>query len=285
MSLFSKHLELGRALSMNTWRNAAIGTWHTSGDPSVYGAIEVDVIPALAYLEKLNQNSNVKITFTHFVGKALAQTIEKHPEINCILRFGKLYPRKTIDIFFLVATDSEGKDLSGTTVREANKKSLLQVAQELHQNVHKIRKQGDPHFQRLKGFIGLIPGLFIGLGVKALGFILYTLNLWSPLFGTPKDPFGSIMLTSIGSIGMDMAFAPLVPWSKVPAILSVGMIRETPIVREGKVEAGKTALLCGTIDHRVIDGVHASLMIKSLRKIFAQPEKELGAPEALFSQN
>lgn len=278
MTLFSKHLDLGPALKISPWRKIAIGTWKTAGDPSVYGTIEVDAVPALAYLEKLNQNSATKVTFTHFVGKSVAQAIAKHPEINCILRFGRLYPRKTIDIFFQVATDSQGKDLSGTTIREADKKSIFQIAQEMQESIHKIRNQGDPAFRRMKTSLGWIPGFLVTAVINFTSFILYTLNLWSPLFGSPKDPFGSVMITSIGSIGMDMAFAPLVPYSKVPALLAVGMIRDVPVVLEGKVEIGKRALLCATIDHRVIDGMHASQLAKTLRKIFADPEKELGVP-------
>jgi pyruvate/2-oxoglutarate dehydrogenase complex dihydrolipoamide acyltransferase (E2) component len=280
MALFSKHLNLGPALKISSWRKVAIGTWKTVGDPSVYGTIDVDVGPALAYLEKLNQNSETKITFTHFVGKAVALAIAKHPEINCILRFGRLYPRKTVDIFFQVATDSLGRDLSGTTIREADKKSVFQIAQEMQESIDKIRNKGDPDFRRMKGTLGLIPGALVAVAINLTSLFLYTLNIWSALFGSPKDPFGSIMITSIGSIGMDMAFAPLVPYSRVPALLAVGMIRDVPVVCEGKIEIGKRALLCATIDHRVIDGIHASQMIKTLRKTFADPEKELGVPFA-----
>ncbi|MEO5970900.1 MAG: 2-oxo acid dehydrogenase subunit E2 [Bdellovibrionia bacterium] len=278
MAFFSKHLNLGPALKISPWRKIAIGTWKTAGDPSVYGTVEVDVIPALAYLEKLNQNSEIKVTFTHFVGKVVAQAISEHPEINCILRFGRLYPRKTVDIFFQVATDTYGKDLSGTTIREADKKSVLQIAKEMQGSIQKIRNQGDPDFRRMKNTLGLIPGFFVSAAIKFTSLFLYTLNIWSAIFGSPKDPFGSVMITSIGSIGMDMAFAPLVPYSRVPALLAVGMIRDTPVIREGRVEVGKTVLLCATIDHRVIDGMHASRMVKTLRRIFADPQKELGMP-------
>lgn len=275
MPFLSKHLQLGRPLKISSWRKVAIGTWKTAGDPSVYGFIEMDAEPALAYLEKLKQNTEVKLTFTHFVGKAVAQAIERHPEINCILRFGKLYPRKTVDVFFQVATDFQGADLSGTTVREANKKSIIAIAEEMQNSIHKIRKEGDPSFRRMKNSIGFIPGFLVATVLNLTGFLLYTLNLWSPAFGSPKDPFGSIMITSIGSLGMDMAFAPLVPYSRVPALLAVGMIRDVPVVREGKIEIGKLALLCATIDHRVIDGVHAGQLVKTLKKIFANPEAEL----------
>jgi pyruvate/2-oxoglutarate dehydrogenase complex dihydrolipoamide acyltransferase (E2) component len=38
----------------------------------------------------------------------------------------------------------------------------------------------------------------------------------------------------------------------------------------------KVISLCVTFDHRVIDGMHASHMVKTMKKIFANPEQELG---------
>src|SRR5688572_361276 len=100
MTLFQKNVDLGPPLKLSSWRKIAIGTWRTAGDPSVYAIVEVNVEPALAYIEKLREKTGQKITFTHFVGKSVALVLSKHPELNCILRFGKLYPRKTVDVFF-----------------------------------------------------------------------------------------------------------------------------------------------------------------------------------------
>ncbi len=280
MPLFSKNLDLGPPLKISSWRKVAIGTWQTVGDPSVYGTLDLDVGPALVYLEKLKKQTDYKLTLTHLVGKAFARTLELHPEINCILRFGKIYPRKTIDIFFQVANDSSGKDLSGTTIRKANLKSLPEIAKELHERVKSIREKGDPSFKKMKKSMGSIPGLLIHPIINIAGFLMYSLNIWSPLLGSPKDPFGSIMITNIGSLGLDMAFAPLVPYSRVPMLIAVGAVKETVIAKNGKIEVAPMMRLCATFDHRIIDGLHASHMCRTLQKIFNHPEEELGGVSA-----
>src|SRR5271168_4867669 len=109
MALFSKNVQLGKALKLSSWRKIAIGSWRDAGDPSVYGILEFDVGPVLKHIEKLRADTGVRITLSHFIGKVLAVTFAKHPEINCILRFGRLYPRRTVDIFFQVASDPNGK--------------------------------------------------------------------------------------------------------------------------------------------------------------------------------
>lgn len=274
MSLISRNVSLGRPLKLSAWRKVAIGTWRSAGDPSVYGIVEADVSRVLIYLEKIRHETGLKITFSHFIGRALAQILAEHPSINCVLRFGRLYPRKTVDIFYQVATDSKGNDLSGLTIREADRKSLVEIAQEMQSRVSDIREKGDPGFKRMKGLMGTLPGLIAWPLVNITGFIMYSCNLWSSLLGMPKDPFGSAMITSIGTLGLDMAFAPLVPYSRSPLLIAVGAVQDRAVVSDGKIVIAPISRLCVTFDHRLIDGVHASHMIRTLTKILKDPEKE-----------
>jgi pyruvate/2-oxoglutarate dehydrogenase complex dihydrolipoamide acyltransferase (E2) component len=276
MPLFSKNLELGPPLKISSWRKIAIGTWKSAGDPSVYGTLDMDVGEALSYLERLRQKTGKKLTFTHFIGKAVAQTLEKHPQINCILRFGKLYPRKSIDIFFQVANDVEGKDLSGFTIRETNRKSIPEISDEMQARVQAGRAKGDPELIKMKNIMGSVPAILLHFVVNLTGFILYNLNIWSPLFGSPRDPFGSAMITSVGPLGLDSGHGALVPYSRVPLLIAVCAVKDTPVVKEGRIQIAQICKLCVTFDHRLIDGIHASHMVKSLKKILEQPETELG---------
>ncbi|OFZ19793.1 MAG: hypothetical protein A2X94_17110 [Bdellovibrionales bacterium GWB1_55_8] len=275
MPLFTRNVHFLRPLRLSSRRKVALGTWDSPGDPSVYGIAEYDADAALAYIEKLRQETGVKITMSHFVGKALSVMIAKHPEINCMLRFGRLYPRKSIDACFLVASDETGKDLSAMVIREADKKSTADLAREMDGMVLEIREKGDPAFKQMKKTLGGIPGMLARTVINVSGFLMYALNIWTPLFGTPRDPFGSVIITNIGSLGLDVAFAPLVPYSRVPLLISIGSVREAPAVRDGKVIVARMIRLCVTFDHRLIDGVHAAKMSRTLEAVFKNPEKEL----------
>jgi len=48
-------------------------------------------------------------------------------------------------------------------------------------------------------------------------------------------------------------------------------------VEDGKHAVGKVLRAFATFDHRVLDGMHAARMSKTLKRVFADPEKELGA--------
>lgn len=269
-----RNVEFGPPLKLSPWRKLAIGTWKTAGDPSVYGMLDLEAENALRYIDKIKAESGKKITMTHFVGKAMAETMKRHPKINCVLRWGRLYPRTSVDVFFQIASDNQGNDLSGGTIRQADQKSLLQLASELQAKADHIRQKGDVDFKGSKDIIGLLPGFFSKFILGFAGFVMYGLNLFHPLLGSPRDPFGSIMITSIGSLGLEVAFAPLVPYSRIPILIAVGAVTENVVWKNGAAAPIKKIKICATFDHRLIDGVHAAHMSATLKKVFENPEKE-----------
>lgn len=272
MPLLTKNVTLGPALRPSTRRKIAFGTWDHPGDPTVYGMVEFDASHVLQYIEKIQNTTNHKITISHFIARAAALMMEKHPQINCLLRFGKLYPRKTIDICFLAAADHVGNDLSALLIRNADKKNIVEIATDMQDQVDAIRKKGDPTFRQLKKTLGGVPALLVKFLIRFSDVLMYTLNLWSPLLGSPKDAFGGLMISNIGAIGLDMAFPPIVPYSNVPMLLTIGAVKERPIVKNNKIEIAPTLQIYATFDHRVIDGVHAAHMVKSMRELFEHPE-------------
>ena len=266
--MFSRNVALGKEVKVSNWRKSALGTYSQSGDCQVYCVQSVDIQNALDYINK----SDKKITLTHLAGKAAGLMIEKYPQINNILRFGKLYPRKDISVFFQVSVDSEGKDLSGHTVRNINNKSIEDIQVDMSKVIAKIKKGDDINYKKVKSIMTLIPSLIVAPFIKIYGFVLYGLNIWSPLFGAPRDSFGSMMITNIGTLGMQTALVPLVPFSRCPLIMAMGAVYEKPVVNNGEIIIQKT-IDCGwTLDHRIIDGVVGAKMAMYFKELMENPE-------------
>ena len=274
MNFITKNIQGLKRVPTSPWRKISLGTWRISGDSSVYGMTEINVDPALRFLEVLGKKENVKLTLTHYVARALALTFRDHPQINSIVRWGKLYRRTNVDIFLHVAMDAAGEDLSGLVIRNLDQKSLVEVGRELNENVKTLKAHGDPSFNKIKNTIRFVPSFILRHALDMVGFILYSLNLWSPALNVAKDPFGSAMVTNIGSLGADFAFTPIPYYSRVPFIMSIGAVKDSPWVNpETKnLEVAKLCKLGVTFDHRVIDGVHAANMSKSFKRYMEHPE-------------
>jgi pyruvate dehydrogenase E2 component (dihydrolipoamide acetyltransferase) len=88
---------------LSTWRRVALHAWREPNDPTVHGSLDIDVGEALDVIKDLRARSGEKITLTHLVGRAIALALRERPEVNSIVRFGRLYQRDTIDVFFQVA--------------------------------------------------------------------------------------------------------------------------------------------------------------------------------------
>ena len=278
------NLELVRKKNLSTFRRIAIGTWKTSYDPSVYGTLEVPMENAVEYIDKYREKTGKHLTVSHLVAKAMAHIFEKMPDANAVLRFNQLYLRKTIGIFLQVSIVDEEKDnidLSGVTLYDVEKRSLGNVVDDMNEKVQKVKKGTDKALEKSRKSFHYIPLLFIHYVLNLLSFLLVTLNINLTSFNLPKDPFGSIMITNVGSLGLDTAYVPLVPYSRVPILLALGAVKDAPVVRDGEIVVGKIMSVNATFDHRFIDGVHAMIMSKYLKEWLENPEEHFGKIEDL----
>lgn len=268
------NLELVRKDDLSSFRKIAIGTWRTSYDPSVYGTIELRMDEALRYVDEFRQKKGRKLTVSHLMAKATAACLAEMPDANAIMRFNRIYLRQVIGVFFqVVMTDGgEGKiDLSGATLYEVEKKSLVEICDEFQEKVDKVRKRKDPALEQTRATFHRIPYLLLNAFTYVLAFFLYTLNLDLRRFGAPRDAFGSVMITNVGTLGLDTAYVPLVPYSRVPILLAVGAVKDQAVVENGAVVPGKVMRVNATFDHRIIDGFHAAVMSRVLRAWMEHP--------------
>src|SRR5205823_6151673 len=268
------NLDLTLKTDVSSFRKIAIGTWADAYDPSVYGTMEVNMDEAMRYLADFRARTGRKLTVSHMMAKVAAMALKEVPDANAVLRWNGIYLRKRIGIFFQVVMTDEGAgktDLSGATIYDVEKKSLVEIYDDFNAKVERVRKRQDPALESTrKTFLG-VPYLLLNRLLKIISFFSFTLNLDLRWAGIPSDPFGSMMITNVGSLGLDTAYVPLVPYSKVPILLALGAVKEAPVVHEGKVVAAKMMRVNATFDHRIIDGFHASVMSKVFRDWFEHP--------------
>ncbi|WII72066.1 2-oxo acid dehydrogenase subunit E2 [Bdellovibrio sp. 22V] len=267
----------------SAFRKIAMGSWRTAGDPSVYGLLEIDMSKALAYIKEKEASTGVKITVSHLVGKAAAIAMKERPEINGMIRFNRIYLREHVDLFYQVnvpgnPNDPVGKaNLTGVVVRQAENLSAVQIAQALTENSRSIKDGIESELTKSVDALKWVPWFFIRTVLNIASFLNYDLGINLTWAGMPRDAFGSIMITNIGGMGGDTAWAPLVTYTKVPILLTVGQIKQRPwVTSEGTVEARPVARIGVTFDHRFMDGVHAAALQKIFERCFEDPHLYFG---------
>ncbi len=278
------NLELRPHPNPSIFRRIAIGTWRDAYDPQVYGTMEIRMEKAVEYVEAFRQHTGKRLTVTHMVAKAMAHTLQKVPDANAVLRWNRVYLRKRIGVFLQVVLTDEGADkidLSGATLYDVEQKSLLQLVEELEGKIAAVRARSDPALEKSRGLFKVVPFLLLNAMLRFLSFVTVALNLDLRWAGIPNDPFGSVMITNVGSLGLDTAYAPLVPYSRVPLVLAMGSVRDVPVVSGDQVIPGKVMKINATFDHRFIDGYHAAVMSRTLRDMLENPVHHFGDPAHL----
>jgi len=78
-------------------------------------------------------------------------------------------------------------------------------------------------------------------------------------------------ITNIGSLGGGFLSVPMINYPEV-AILGVHMLKDMPVVREGRVAVGKVLPISLSFDHRVVDGAEAVKFANAIIKYLEDPE-------------
>jgi pyruvate dehydrogenase E2 component (dihydrolipoamide acetyltransferase) len=268
------NLDLIRKKRLSPFRKIAIGTWQTAYDPSVYGTLSLRMEEALRYLEKFREATGKHVTVSHLMVKAAAAVLQAMPDANAILRFNRIYLRQRIGVFFQIAMEDARTgelDLSGAIIHDPEKKSLEDIVDECAEIVAKVRSARDKNLESTRTMFRHVPHWLLNRLLKMISFFSYSLNLDLRWMGVPSDPFGSMMITNIGSLGLEEAYVPLVPYSRVPLLVALGSVEDAPVAENGQIVCGKIMRVSATFDHRIMDGSHAATMAKVLRQWIEHP--------------
>jgi len=252
------------------WRRLATQTWRAADDPSVYAALELPMRNALAYLERVREETGVRVTVTHLVARALALAMHRYPQLNGIVARGRIMLRDTVDIFLQVATDG-GMDLSGIKIERVDEKSAVDIAREVDARVERVRRRQDQQVERTKSQLDRLPLFLLGPMMRLISYLIYDLDLDLSRIGIVKDSFGSGMVTNVGMFGLSQAYAPLLPFSRTPVILLLGEVQDRPVAEAGRVVVRPMMTVGVTFDHRFMDGYYGGAMAQVFRAYMENP--------------
>lgn len=265
----------------SSWRRVATGMWGPQSDPTIYGMMDVDARALITHLAALEAAGN-HVTVTHVVAKAAAEVLHRLPDLNVVLRRHRTWQRAGVDVFLqvLVRDASEaglaGAELSGVKIEDADRYDLVAFARRVDAEVARTREAKDQALDLTRKRLAGVPGFALRPIMKLARYLTTELNLDLSRVGVSRDPFGSIAITSVGMLGIETAFAPLLPMGGPPMMITVGAIKPRAVVDErGEVVARPILRVAGTFDHRVVDGFHIARLANELRTLLERDVAQL----------
>jgi pyruvate dehydrogenase E2 component (dihydrolipoamide acetyltransferase) len=273
-----QNVPLTRLTEQSSFRRIAAAVWDDPRDPHMYGSMEIRCEALEAWVAAMRARSGEKITITHAVTRALAMVLDRHRDINGVIRFSTIWLRRDVDIFVQVAVEDEGgkaakADLSGVKISRTDTLGVVGIARALREKAAKIRARQDADFERTKGTLDRVPGFLLRPLLKFVDWLGWTMNISPAFLGSPADPFGSAMVTNVGVFGLTRAYAPFFPLGRASMIITLGAVEVKPVVEGDKLAVGRVLHLNGSFDHRLVDGLHAGLVAKEIRELLEHPER------------
>jgi pyruvate dehydrogenase E2 component (dihydrolipoamide acetyltransferase)/2-oxoglutarate dehydrogenase E2 component (dihydrolipoamide succinyltransferase) len=206
------------------------GSLSNSAQLSFLGEFEAtDLIKFRKALLDPEKAIGAKITYTEILVYMIARALKDHPDINVSLIENEIKVWEDINIGVAVALGKQG--LLVPVVKQADKKSLIEISQEVKSLVEKAR------------------------GGKIL---------------PDEVTGGTFTLTSLGAVGVSYYQTPVINQPE-SAILGTGPIRDEPVVKNGQIVIASMMPYSLTIDHRVINGFGAEQFLASLKELVETP--------------
>ena len=247
-------------------------SWSNPYDPQTYTTLRLDITKILPYLKKKEEEIKVHLTPTIFTIKLMAIVLKKYPEVYGYIKFGIYDTKDGVDICCLVEVGG-GKELANTTIINCEKKNFQEIQQEFEKNVKslKSRKNKDQNF-KMKIF-KYVPTFLSGAFTQIVSY-LSSIGLKIQAIGLKRFEFGSCVITSIGSLGIENSFAPIPPLTFAPILLTLCKKKEVNQKNEeGEIETRTYLRMNFTADYRFFSPKAASSMFKDIHLYGEDPEK------------
>jgi hypothetical protein len=247
-----------KSLHMSTFRKIAVSLWAHHGDPSVYGFVELDI-------SDLKKKSELMA----YVIKSLGETMHMNPDLNTFVRWGRIESRKEKSISVMVnICHAHKNDLSALNIENVHLLTIEEIKEIISNKACQVRANRDAHLGPMLKIIRYLPRPLMKTLLKIYEFFIYELDTRLGLSFLPHRPFGSIIVSNVGSLGIKNALLPLVPLARASLMVSVGRFSKEPRIKEDSIFARDIVQLGITFDHRLFDGSHAAKMLSDFENSF-----------------
>lgn len=255
----------------NAWRRTAAAIYHKPVDSKIYGSVELDVTDLEAFVQE-KRKTGVRVTLMHpiilFIARALKTEV---PEMNCFVRRGNVILRDQVDATVSVLIRG-GTQMSAVRISNADAVSLDDLAEMLIRQVPRTRKGHEDKTMDNKKLVAAIPWPFRTWVIELAKWLTIDLGISVPSLGLSPSAFGSFVFSNIGSIGLDIGYAALMPASNVAAVFTMGSVESKPVVVGDQIVPRRVMSLSVVLDHRVVDASHGGRLFRYLKEAVKGPD-------------
>lgn len=256
----------------------------TRNDAQNQIADTIDITEADKFLREMRKKGYKSISVLHVFIAAYIRAIAMRPGINRFCSGQKIYHRNTIEINMAVKKEMS-LDAPDTMikVRFEPTDTITDVYEKFNAVVEKATAEGsNTDFDKTARTLTRLPGILFRTTVRLLEFLDY--HGWLPQALLDVSPFhGSMIITSMGSLGIPPIYHHLYNFGNLPVFISYGLKYNKNVMNANGVVERRTMIDVKVVtDERICDGFYFASALKLIRKFVASPALLTTPPETVI---
>ena len=256
----------------------------TRNDAQNQIADTIDITEADKFLREMRAKGYKSISVLHVFIAAYIRAISMRPGINRFCSGQKIYHRNTIEINMAVKKEMS-LDAPDTMikVRFEPTDTITDVYEKFNAVVEKATAEGsNTDFDKTARWLTRLPGILVRGTGRLLEFLDY--HGWLPQALLDVSPFhGSMIITSMGSLGIPPIYHHLYNFGNLPVFISYGLKYHKNVINaNGAVERRTMIDVKVVTDERICDGFYFASALKLIRKFVASPALLTTPPETVI---
>ncbi len=256
----------------------------TRNDAQNQIADTIDITEADRFLREMRAKGYKSISVLHVFIAAYIRAIAMRPGINRFCSGQKIYHRNTIEVNMAVKKEMS-LDAPDTMikVRFEPTDTITDVYEKFNAVVEKATAEGsNTDFDKTARWLTRLPGFLFRATVRLLEFLDY--HGWLPQALLDVSPFhGSMIITSMGSLGIPPIYHHLYNFGNLPVFISYGLKYHKNVINaSGAVERRTMIDVKVVTDERICDGFYFASALKLIRKFVASPALLTTPPETVI---
>lgn len=228
---------------------------------------------------------NENFSMLHVIVAAYIRTVSQHPALNRFVSGQRIYARNDIQVVMTIkkkmSVDSPDTCIK---IHFEPTDTIFDVYEKFNQAIVENKSEdndGGSAFDSVMGTLSAFPRWFLRFAVWLLNKLDYHGLL--PKFLLEVSPFhGSMIITSMGSLGIKPIYHHIYNFGNLPIFVSYGSKRKVnEIDAKGEISTKKLIDLKIVTDERICDGFQYAAAFRCWKRFMEHPELLIDPPESV----
>ena len=232
----------------------------------------IDITNIETFLDAKHKEGYTDMTILHVILAAYVRVVAERPGINRFVAGQKIYARKNVECVMTIKKELSLESPDTCIKVEFDPRDNIYNVYKKFQLVAREALENSTDFDNTARILTKLPGFVFRWTVSLLKWLDY--HGWLPKALHKVSPFhGSMIITSMGSLGIPAIYHHLYDFGTLPLFLSYGSIfTADAIKRDGSRERHHFVTFKVVTDERICDGYYYASCFKRIKRYLLHPE-------------